>query len=77
MGADGHLEMNKLLESLQQLFRKNAEHWVERLHGCMVGAGKSRLVVFDRTPGKPWEDKVFQREEEEEMQDRSVTVWEM
>jgi len=27
------------------------------------GAEEGHLVIFDRTPGKPWEEKLFQRQE--------------
>jgi hypothetical protein len=30
IGADGRLEMAKLLEAFQQFFREHSEHWVER-----------------------------------------------
>ena len=38
-------------------------------------ATEGHLVVFDRTPGKSWEQKVFRREEERGA--RRITVWGM
>ncbi len=38
-------------------------------------AHKGHLVVFDRTPGKPWDDKVFQRDET--VNGRTIRVWGM
>ncbi|MEW6221526.1 MAG: AAA family ATPase [Thermodesulfobacteriota bacterium] len=37
------------------------------------GAGEAHLVIFDRTPDKPWEEKCFRREEE--CRGRRITVW--
>ncbi|MDS4031153.1 MAG: hypothetical protein RKO66_13940 [Candidatus Contendobacter sp.] len=28
-----------------------------------TGAGEGHLLIFDRSPGVPWERKIFQREE--------------
>ena len=39
------------------------------------GAEEGHLVVFDRTPGKSWEEKVFRREETGS--GAPVTVWGM
>jgi hypothetical protein len=49
-----------------------AQTW-ECLDRC--GAGEAHLVIFDRTPGRPWEDKLFRREEQ--VTGQSVTVWGM
>lgn len=39
--------------------------------GCRAG----NLVIFDPDPAKPWEDKVFRREES--VDDRTIVVWGM
>ncbi len=39
------------------------------------GAEEAHLVIFDRTAGKPWEEKLFRREES--YQGRRVVVWGM
>jgi hypothetical protein len=33
------------------------------------------LVIFDRTPGKAWEEKIFQRQER--YRNATITVWGM
>ena len=38
-------------------------------------ANEGHLVVFDRTPDKPWKDRIFRRVEEHES--RRITVWGM
>ncbi len=38
-------------------------------------ADEGHLIVFDRTPDKPWEDKVFQREGDAD--GARVTIWGM
>ncbi|MCZ0941456.1 MAG: hypothetical protein OXJ53_00175 [Gammaproteobacteria bacterium] len=38
-------------------------------------ANEGHLVVFDRTPDKPWDDKVFQRKAT--VGSRAVHVWGM
>ena len=39
------------------------------------GGNEGHLVIFDRSEGKRWEDKVFRREER--FDDRTITVWGM
>jgi hypothetical protein len=39
------------------------------------GAEEAHLVIFDRTPDKAWEDKLFRREEN--YRGRAITVWGM
>ena len=44
------------------------------------GAEEVHLVVFDRTPGKPWSKKIFRRKEvykTSEGKDQIVSVWGM
>jgi hypothetical protein len=41
--------------------------------GC--GAEEAHLVIFDRTPGKAWHEKIWQRAELE--RGRAITVWGM
>ena len=35
----------------------------------------AHLVIFDRTPGKAWEEKIFQRQEH--IRNAPITVWGM
>jgi hypothetical protein len=39
------------------------------------GAGEAHLVIFDRTPGKPWAEKIWQRQES--YRAVSISVWGM
>ena len=39
------------------------------------GTAEGHLVVFDRTEGRPWDEKVFRRDEAEG--GAAVTVWGM
>lgn len=44
---------------------RTIEQGLAQTRACMsrCAAGEGHLVIFDRTPGKPWEEKVFRREE--------------
>ncbi|MBI4749139.1 MAG: AAA-like domain-containing protein [Acidobacteria bacterium] len=150
IGADGRLEMNRLLTAFQQFFREHSEHWVERfdykeagpqlllqafLQRIVNGGGRiereyglgrqrtdllviwnhpqgiqrvvlelklrttrletvieaglqqtweyldrcagdeGHLVIFDRDPGKPWEEKIFHRTET--VHGRTLEIWGM
>ena len=50
---------------------------VGQLTGYMdrLGAAAGHLVVFDRSPERPWEEKIYRREET--FGGRTVTVWGM
>ncbi|HET6383418.1 MAG TPA: AAA family ATPase [Armatimonadota bacterium] len=39
------------------------------------GTSEGHLILFDRTPGKPWEEKIWRREEK--IDGKSVTTWGM
>jgi hypothetical protein len=39
------------------------------------GTSEGHLVIFDRTPGKSWEEKLFRRQEQ--MNGKIITVWGM
>ncbi|MFM7175720.1 MAG: hypothetical protein ACKO4U_22145 [Caldilinea sp.] len=150
LGADGRLDLPKLLAAFQQFFREHSESWLERfdyreagpqlllqaflqrivngggrvdreyglgrrrtdllvlwnfpggvqravieiklLYGSLsqtvadglaqtwayadgCGAEEAHLVIFDRTPGKAWHEKIWQRAELE--RGRAITVWGM
>lgn len=40
-----------------------------------AGTEEGYLVVFDRTPGKKWEEKLFRKSEE--YQGKTIIVWGM
>ena len=46
-----------------------------RAYMSRCAAAEGHLVVFDRTAGKSWEEKVFRREET--VGDAEITVWGM
>jgi len=39
------------------------------------GADEAHLVIFDRTPGKPWDERIWRREAP--WQGWGITVWGM
>ncbi|MDG4594593.1 MAG: AAA family ATPase [Candidatus Contendobacter sp.] len=67
------LELKVLHKSLNQTLAAGLEQTWAYLDRC--GAGEGHLVIFDRTPGKPWEDKLFTRREM--VKGRTITVWGM
>ncbi len=58
--------------SLEQTIRAAWRRPAAYLDRCAAGEG--HLVVFDRTLGKPWDEKVFRREATGGV---PVTVWGM
>jgi len=44
-----------------------------RAYADASGAGEAHLVIFDRTPGKPWAEKVWRRTESYRGLD--ISVW--
>lgn len=67
------LELKVLHKSLNQTLAAGLEQTWAYLDRC--GAGEGHLVIFDRAPGKPWEDKLFTRREM--VKGRTITVWGM
>lgn len=67
------LELKVLHKSLNQTLAAGLEQTWAYLDRC--GAGEGHLVIFDRTPSKPWEDKLFTRREM--VKGRTITVWGM
>ncbi len=60
-------------KTLEQTLAVGLEQTWEYLDRC--GAEEGHLVIFDRTPGKPWEEKLFRRTET--VRGKLVTVWGM
>ena len=58
---------------LEQTLALGLEQTWEYLDRC--GAEEGHLVIFDRTPGKTWEEKLFRRQET--VRGRQITVWGM
>ena len=55
------LELKIQRGSLQPLLQTGLEQTVDYAQRC--GADEAHLLIFDRRPGTPWEEKVWQREE--------------
>ena len=69
----GVIELKVLYKSLAATLAEGvAQTWA---YADRCGAQEAHLVIFDRTPGKPWEEKIFRREEV--FQDRLIAVWGM
>ena len=64
------VECKLLYRSLEQTVREGLEQTREYMDRCAAGEG--HLVVFDRTPGVSWEDRIFRRDDE-----GGITVWGM
>jgi hypothetical protein len=67
------IELKLLHQSLEQTLAKGLTQTWEYLDRC--GAEEGHLVIFDRTIGKAWEEKLFRREES--VRGRRLTVWGM
>ena len=67
------LELKVVHKGLERTIREGVEQTAEYLD--RVSAGSGHLVIFDRTPGKSWQEKIFRREET--CQERMITVWGM
>ena len=67
------IECKLLLKSLEQTVREGLKQTRAYMDRCATTEG--HLVIFDRTAGKSWDDKVFRREED--IGDTKITVWGM
>ena len=67
------IECKVLHKSLEQTVREGLEQTAGYMDRCAAQAG--HLVVFDRSPDRQWDEKIFCREES--MDGRAVTVWGM
>ncbi|HRI55610.1 MAG TPA: AAA-like domain-containing protein [Anaerolineae bacterium] len=67
------IELKVLYRSLKQTIGEGLEQtWA---YMDATGAPEGHLVIFDRTPGKAWEEKVFQRQES--YRSATIAVWGM
>ena len=79
LNADGRrqerfvIELKVVQKGLERTIREGVEQTAEYLD--RVSAGSGHLVIFDRTPGKTWEEKIFTREYESA--GTTNTVWGM
>ena len=67
------IELKVLHKSLEQTLQSGLAQTWQYLDRC--GAAEGHLVIFDRTPGKAWEEKLFQRTET--VQGTVIQVWGM
>jgi hypothetical protein len=67
------LELKLLHKSLEQTLAAGPDQTWAYLDRC--GASESHLVIFDRAPGKPWEEKLYARQEI--VKGQTITVWGM
>ena len=67
------IECKVLHKGLERTVREGLEQTASYMGRCGSTAG--HLVIFDRSEGKRWEDKIFRREER--IGDRTITVWGM
>ena len=67
------VECKVLHGSLERTIAQGLEQTAAYMDRCASGSG--HLVVFDRSEGKRWEEKVFRRDEV--VDGRTVTVWGM
>ena len=67
------IECKVLHKSPERALREGLEQTARYMDRCGSGAG--HLVIFDRSEGKRWEDKLFRREES--FRGRVMTVWGM
>jgi hypothetical protein len=67
------IELKVLYKSLEQTIGDGLEQtWA---YMDATGAPEGHLVIFDRRPGKAWEEKIFQRQER--FRSTPITVWGM
>ena len=72
--VDRHvIECKVLHKSLERTIREGLGQTAAYMDRC--GAEAGHLVVFDRSEGKRWEEKVFRRDEA--VEGRAITVWGM
>jgi hypothetical protein len=67
------IELKLLYKSLAATVAEGLAQTWDYADRC--GAEEAHLVVFDRTPGKPWEERIWRREET--WQGREIVVWGM
>ena len=68
------IECRVLRKSLEQTIREGLEQTAGYMDRCAAQAG--HLVIFDRTEGKRWEDRILRREERTDG-GRTITLWGM
>ena len=67
------IELKVLHKSLEQTITTGLDQTWAYMDRCAARDG--HLVIFDRTPGKPWEEKLLHRQEH--VRGHSIHVWGM
>jgi len=67
------IELKVLHRSLNDTIKEGVKQTAEYMDRCNTAQG--HLVIFDKSKGKNWEQKIFKREEE--FQGKEITVWGM
>jgi hypothetical protein len=67
------IELKALHKTLEYTLQNGLEQTWQYMDRC--GAGEGHLIVFDRSPDKSWDDKLFQRSEQ--FRGRTIAVWGM
>ena len=66
--------INALCDKAMSRFNKNkVDEALEYMDKAAIDEG--HFIIFDRTPGKPWEEKIWH--EEREYEGRKIMVWGM
>jgi hypothetical protein len=65
------IELKILRGALETLIKQGLAQTAD--YAGRVGADEAHLVIFDRSPDKPWEEKIWRREETQGA--RKITVW--
>ena len=67
------IELKVLHKSLEQTLAQGLQQTCAYMDRC--GTSEGHLVIFDRTPAKSWEEKLFRRQEQSD--GKIITVWGM
>ncbi len=67
------IELKVLHKSLDNTIEQGLKQTIEYMDRCTTDQG--HLVIFDRSEGKRWEEKIFKREEK--YQNKTITLWGM
>jgi hypothetical protein len=65
------IELKLLYGSLERTLADGLRQTWAYADAC--AAEEAHLVIFDRTPGKPWGERIWRREEA--VQGMAITVW--
>ncbi len=68
------IECKVLHRGLERTIREGIAPTAGYIDRCAAQSG--HLVIFDRTEGKPWQEKIFRRDARAD-DGRAITVWGM